>query len=860
MTSGQGVALVVVSHSRALADAAVALASEMLHDRPVNIEVAAGLDDTTFGTDAVRIKEAIERVNGRDGVVVLMDLGSAVLSTELALDLLADPSARDRVILSPAPIVEGLIVAAVAAAGGATRLEVAAEASGALMGKAAHLSVPVETLQTVSEDAPAGEVVAIFSIANQHGLHARPAARLVSEVHGLDASIQLRNLTTGAGPVPASSLSRVATLGALRDHQIEVRASGPQAHEAVDHLLDLARRRFGEPDEPDEPDEPAGIPVPPAGIPMPSTSSPLTGPLPASPGIAIGPVRKLTATSLEIDKDAIGDPTSEWCRIEESVAQVRREIEHVRLLTAREVGPDEASIFDAHLALLADAEMLNDVKARIGAGAGAPAAWAACLADVQRQWAQLPDPYLSQRAEDVEAVAQQVLRALTGATSWQALAEGVLVARDLTPADAAGLDPTLVSGVVLAYGSPSSHAAILARARNIPLVVAAGREVLNVPEGTRIIIDGGSGELHIDPSPDVLEQFQRRASELAERRARDLARAQEPTVSRDGVSFAVAANLASVADARSALAAGADGAGLVRTEFLFLERSTAPDEAEQEAEYAAIAEAMGGRRITLRTLDVGGDKPLPYLPMPFEQNPFLGLRGIRLSLDRRDLLQEQLVAVCRTARSSPVSVMFPMISTIGELLEAKKVLSDAAGSSGLPPDLRLGMMVEVPAAALKIESFLPHLDFVSIGTNDLTQYTLAAERGNAAVASVSDALDPGVLQLIHRVCQAAHGRVDVAVCGEAASDELAIPVLVGLGVRELSVAPYAVPGVKASLRELDVERCGIMAAEALTLAGPDDVRKLVLAMLSATSGELLPPTVDLPQYRDVPNLPLPPMR
>jgi len=844
--SGQGVALVVVSHSRALADAAVALASEMLHDRPVNIEVAAGLDDTTFGTDAVRIKEAIERVDGPDGVVVLMDLGSAVLSTELALDLLADPSARDRVILSPAPIVEGLIVAAVAAAGGAGRVEVAAEASGALMGKAAHLSVPVETLQTVSEDASAGEVVAVFSIVNQHGLHARPAARLVSEVRGLDASIQLRNLTTGAGPVPASSLSRVATLGALRDHQIEVRAVGPQAQEAVDHLLDLARRRFGE----------AGDP---AGIPTPPTSSPLPGPLPASPGIGIGPVRQLTATPLEIDKDPIGDPTSEWRRIEESVAQVSHEIENVRLLTAREVGPEQASIFDAHLALLADAEILNDVKAKIGAGAGAPAAWAACLADVQRQWAQLPDPYLRERAEDVEAVAQQVLRTLTGATSRQVL-EGVLVARDLTPADAAGLDPALVSGVVLAYGSPSSHAAILARARNIPLVVAAGREVLNVPEGTRIIIDGGSGELHVDPAPDVLEQFQRRASELAERRASDLARAGEPTVSRDGVSFAVAANLASVADARSALAAGADGAGLVRTEFLFLERSTAPDVAEQEAEYAAIADAMGGRRITLRTLDVGGDKPLPYLPMPFEQNPFLGLRGIRLSLDRRDLLREQLVAVCRTARSSPVSVMFPMISTIGELLEAKKVLFDAAGSSGLPPDLRLGMMVEVPAAALKIESFLPHLDFVSIGTNDLTQYTLAAERGNAAVASVSDALDPGVLQLIHRVCQAARGRVDVAVCGEAASDELAIPVLVGLGVRELSVAPYAVPGVKASLRELDVERCGIMAAEALTLAGPDDVRKLVLAMLSATSGELLPPTVDLPQYRDVPNLPLSPMR
>jgi phosphocarrier protein FPr len=823
MADQQSVGLVVVSHSRTLAHAAVALASEMLHGRPVNIEVAAGLDDTTFGTDAVLIKEAIERVDGPAGVVVLMDLGSAVLSAELALDLLADPSARDRVILSAAPIVEGLIVAAVAAAGGAGRVEVAAEARGALMGKAAHLAVPLETVETGLAQEIADEVVAVFSVANQHGLHARPAARLVSEVRGMDASVQLRNLTTGAGPVPASSLSRVATLGAMRDHRVEVRAVGPQAQEAVDHLLTLAGRRFDEPVEADS-------------MPAPPGSSSRTGPLPASPGIAIGPARRLNNTPIEFEQDGVGDPASEWRRIVESVAEVRREIEHVRVLTARDVGAEEASIFDAHLTLLADSEMLADVKGRIGMGVGAPSAWAGCLADVERQWAELPDPYLSERAQDVHAVGQQVLRALTGASAQRTLAEGILVARDLTPADAAGLDAGLVSGVVLAYGSPSSHAAILARARDIPLVVAAGREVLDVPEGTRIIIDGRSGELHIDPAPDVLEHFQRRASELAERRAQELALAEQPTVSRDRVSFAVEANLGSVADARSALAAGADAAGLVRTEFLFLERRTAPDQSEQQEEYAAIAEAMGGRRITLRTLDVGGDKPLPYLAVPFEHNPFLGLRGIRLSLDRRDLLREQLVAICQTARSSPVSVMFPMVSTIGELLEARQILSDAAGPSGLPADLRVGMMVEVPAAALKIESFLPHLDFVSIGTNDLTQYTLAAERGNAAVASVSDALDPGVLQLIHRVAQAAYGRVDVAVCGEAASDELAIPVLVGLGVRELSVAPYAVPRVKASIRELDVEQCRKMAEEALTLASPDDVRKLVLAMLSATSG------------------------
>jgi phosphoenolpyruvate-protein phosphotransferase/dihydroxyacetone kinase phosphotransfer subunit len=824
LSTTDGVGLVVVSHSRVLARAAVALAAEMLHGRPMRIEVAAGLDDTTFGTDAVSIKEAIERVDGPAGVVVLMDLGSAVLSAELALDLIADASIRDRVILSAAPIVEGLIVAAVAAAGGANRAEVAAEARGALLGKAAHLSSPTEDAAPELSPVSADEVVGVFSIENPHGLHARPAARLVSELGGLDASVALRNLTNGAGPVPASSLSRVATLAALRGHEVEVRATGPQAHEAVEHLLTLAKRRF---DEPVEGTGPERLPAP--------TPAP-RGPLAASPGIAIGPVRRLTTVPVDIDEAPSGEPSAEWRRIVESVAAVRREIEHVRVLTSRDVGAEEASIFDAHLSLLADAEMLADVKARIGTGSGAVAAWAGCLADVEGVWAGLPDPYLRERAEDIHAVSDQVLRALTGEPARQTVAEGVLVARDLTPAEAAGLDADLVLGVVLAQGSPTSHAAILARARDIPLVVAAGRDVLAVPEGTTIILDGGSGELRIDPSPELLADFRRRAADLERRRAQQLALAEQPALSRDGALIAVAANVGSVADARSSLAAGADGAGLVRTEFLFLGRDTAPGLDEQQADYDAIAEAMDGRRITLRTLDVGGDKPLPYLQMPFEANPFLGRRGVRLSLDHRDLLREQLVAVCRTALRFPTSVMFPMVSTLGELLDARQVLADAAGPSGLPDGLRVGMMVEIPAAALKIETFLPYLDFVSIGTNDLTQYTLAAERGNSAVAALSDALDPGVLRLIDHVCRAAVGRVDVAVCGEAASDELAIPVLVGLGVRELSVSPYAVPRVKATVRELDVGRCLALAEQSLTLAGADEVRKLVLAMFSAATG------------------------
>jgi phosphocarrier protein FPr len=823
----QNVGLVVVSHSRVLARAAMALAAEMLHGRPVTMEMAAGLDETTFGTDAVSIKEAIERADGTGGVVVLMDLGSAVLSADLALDLLADPSVRDRVTLSPAPIVEGLIVAAVAAAGGASRAEVAAEARGALMGKTAQLSSPADS----DKPEPAGiaddEVVGVFCVENLHGLHARPAARLVSEVRALDAAVQLRNLTTGAGPVPGNSLSRVATLAAVLGHHVEVRASGPQAAEAVEHLLTLAKRRFDEPADAVS-DEPG----------LAAATSP-NGPLPASPGIAIGPVRRLTTAPVSVRDVPAGEPAAEWRHIVESLAAVRREIEQVRVLTTRDAGAAEASIFDAHLSLLADAEMLAGVKARINAGAGAIAAWAGCLTDVERQWAALPDAYLRQRAEDVRAVSDQVLRALTGEPARQAMAEGVLVARDLTPAETAGLDADLVTGIVLAQGSPTSHAAILARARNIPGVVAAGYNVLNVPEGTTIILDGSSGELHVDPSPELLEEFRQRAAALAQRQAEQLALAAQPAESRDGSLVIVAANLGSVADARTAVAAGADGAGLVRTEFLFLGRDSAPNVEEQQAEYDAIAGAMAGRRVTLRTLDVGGDKPVAYLPMPVEANPFLGRRGIRLSLDHRELLRDQLVAICRTARRFPASVMFPMVSTLAELREARQILMDAAGSAGfagLPENLRVGIMVEVPAAALKIETFLPHVDFVSIGTNDLSQYTLAAERGNGSVAALSDALDPAVLQLVQHVCRAADGRVTVSVCGEAASDELSIPVLVGLGVRELSVSPNAVPRVKASIRQLDVSRCNEVARRAVTLDSAEEVRKLVLTRLAGTVG------------------------
>jgi phosphoenolpyruvate-protein phosphotransferase/dihydroxyacetone kinase phosphotransfer subunit len=819
-----GVGIVVVSHSRALATAAVALAAEMLGGSEPRIAIAAGLDETTFGTDAVQIATAIGQVDGDAGVVVLMDLGSAVLSAELALDLLEDAAVRDRVLLSPAPLVEGLVVAAVVAAGGGSRQEVAAEARSALLGKAAQLAPEDTAGAEAVDDGP--PIVATFTVDNPHGLHARPAARLVGEVRRLDAAVTVRNVTTGSGPVPAGSLSRVATLGALRGHVVEVAASGSQAQAVLDHVLALARRRF------DETDDAAAT----AGSARPSVEQPPGTPLPAAPGIGIGPARRLTVAGIVVDDFPSGPPAVEWRRLVEAVADVRRDIEQLRTSAMHDAGAEEAGIFDAHLLLLDDDELVGEAKARVEGGASAAGAWAASAAAVEQQWAALPDPYLRARAADVRAVAEQVLRDLAGEVAVPlVVVDGVLVAQDLTPAQAAVLDTERVRAVVLAGGSATSHASIVIRSLGIPAVVAAGPAVLEIPEGTLLIVDGTAGRVIVDPAEDVLEEYGREMTRLGELRARNVGEAVQPALTGDGVLIEVTSNVGSVADARAAVAAGADGAGLVRTEFLFLDRDRPPSGDEQEHDYRAMAEAFGGRPVTIRTLDVGGDKPLRYLRQDPEANPFLGQRGLRLSLARPDLLTEQLGAICRVARTAPVKVMFPMVTTVDELLTARRLLEDAAGPGGLPPSLRIGMMVEVPATALNIEAFLPHVDFVSIGTNDLTQYTLAVERGNAAVASLADPLDPAVLRLVAEVGRRSAGRATVSVCGEVASDPPAVPVLLGLGVTELSVSPAAVPAVKAAVRELDLHSCADLAERCLQAGSAAEVRRLV-----AEAGDVLP--------------------
>jgi len=635
----------------------------------------------------------------------------------------------------------------------------------------------------------------------------------------LDAQVDLRNRTTDSAWVPASSLSKVATLGALYGHEVEVRVGGNQAREALDHVLTLAARGF---DEPGAAADPAG-PSAAAAIAPPGT------PLAASPGVGIGPAASLRGARLQIADDRAADAAVEWRRLKESIAAVRRNVQRVRARTAREIGESDAAIFDAHLLLLDDADLLADVRTRVDGGQAAAPAWSAAVERVGAELAAIPDPYLQARAADVESVGEAVLRELLGLSAVDALPGGVLIAADLTPTEAAELDRSRVDAVVLAFGSPTAHASILLRGRGVPAVVGAGAGVLRIADGTVVAVDGTRGEVVVDPAPDVQASFRARAVELAEQQRLALAGAQSSALTRDGVEIMVGANVGSVEDARTAAASGADLAGLVRTEFLFLGRAHAPDVDEQEQTYREIADALGGRRITLRTLDVGGDKPLGYLPMPTEANPFLGVRGIRLSLARPQLLADQLLAIVRVAHDVPVSVMFPMISRLDELIRARQLLDDAIkrGGRGEPADLHVGIMVEVPATALKAATFAPHVDFLSIGTNDLTQYTLAAERGNEALADIGDHFDPGVLQLVGAVCRGAGPRTLVAVCGELAADQRATGLLVGFGIRELSIAPRAIPMIKHAVRRVHSGQATGLATAAAKAPDADAVRALV---------------------------------
>ncbi len=810
------VGLVIVSHSAALAEGVCELAREMGGGK-VPIEPAGGMEDGAMGTDAQRVLEAVERVRSPDGVLVLMDLGSALMSAEMATEMLAQEGGEIR--LSEAPLVEGAVAAAALAGAGGSLDEVAREARGALRMKSEQLDTeagaPSEEEPSGGDDGPAQELR--LRVRNRLGLHARPAARFVSAVGGLDARVEVTNASGERGPADGRSLTGLATLAVGQGDEIVVRARGPQSAEALAALEALAAENFGDADDGggEEPAPETAEPAAPAGAP--AAGARLQG-VPASPGIAIGPARRLQAQAPVVDDDAPrGSPAEERARLDDARAAARRELEELRGAVQARGGAEAAEIFSAHALLLDDAAITDPALRMIDEGAGAARAWQAASAEAAEAFRALDDVYLRERAVDVEDVARRVLVQLGCSAPTGALqGPGIVVAAEVTPGEAAGLDPGDARAIATARGGATAHAAILARALGIPAVVGLGDALLAVAEGTELVLDGEAGVVEVDPGEEVVAERRARRDAAAEERRALEARAAEPGAMGDGRRVEVFANLGSAAEAERAVEQGAEGVGLLRTEFLFLDRATPPDEDEQVAVLTEIARALDGRPVVVRTLDAGADKPLPFVDQEPEENPFLGRRGIRLSLAEPELFRTQLRAVLRAAAEHPLKLMFPMVATLDELARALELLAEARADLGSDAELEVGVMVEVPALALEAERFAPEVDFFSVGTNDLAQYTMAAERGNAALAGLLDDSLAPVLALIANVVEAAeaHGRW-VGVCGELAGQPEAAVLLAGLGVRELSMAASRIPAVKAALRETDMEAAAAAARRAL---------------------------------------------
>src|SRR5256885_2928493 len=630
----------------------------------VKLELAGGLaEEGALGTDAVRVMEAIGRADSGDGVLVLMDLGSAVLSAETALDFLT-PEQRESVLLCEAPLVEGAVAAAVAARLGEPLAEVAKEARGGLQGKVAQLGAGEPAAPgPAGTSAPLEEGLTLrLDIRNPLGLHARPAARFVQTAAGFDANVQVMNLTSGRGPASGRSLNGLATLGIRQGHEILVSAHGPQAAAALDALAALAKRDFDEQAAPATPPTPVAPPAAPA-----DAGQALTG-LPGAPGIVSGPARHFRPLDPRIPTSSVGDPEAEWEALTRALEQVRTEIRTARESVAARAGDYSAAIFDAHLLFLDDEALLGPARHAIfDDGKNAAEAWHEAAEAVADDYRALDVEYLQVRAEGLTGVARQVVAALTGVAATGTLsAPGIVVAAGLTPADTASLDRDLALGIAATAGSPTSHSAILARSLGIPAAVGLGEGLLSVPEGAELLLDGDAGTAHVDPDAQLAAEYKRRSAQRKQAAQSGRAAAAEPAVTLDGRRIEVVANIGSPDDVPAAIENGAEGVGLLRTEFLFLERDSMPSEDEQVAAYTSVAKGLQGRPLILRTLDVGADKPLLYLQLEHEANPFLGVRGIRLALEQPELLETQLRAGLRTAAEYPLKVMFPMVATLEE--------------------------------------------------------------------------------------------------------------------------------------------------------------------------------------------------
>lgn len=665
-----------------------------------------------------------------------------------------------------------------------------------------------------TEELGGPEVHGHVRVAHRGGLHARPAALIRQTAQGFKSQSQLHFAGKSA---PCNSLIGLMGLAIGEQDEVQVSCQGPDAQAALQALLTALATALPE-------DHHAAAPVAAAPRNRPAEAGVLHG-VCAAPGLVGGPLFRLNAISLPADAGN-HHPEQQLQTLDTALNQVRSEIDSTLVQAKKQRNADEEAIFAAHLALLEDPALLDAAQQSIETGTAATHAWSQSI-DAQCEVLQnTGSPLLAERANDLRDLKQRVLRALLGeAWHYDVPAGAIVAAHELTPSDLLQLSAQGVAGLCMAEGGATSHVAILARGKGLPCVVALGSALLDQAQGLSVVLDADGGRLELTPNAERLAEVQQAQIDRQQRRDAQQAQAHLPAETRNGVSIEVVANVASSHEAADAFANGADGVGLLRTEFLFVDRQTAPDVEEQRAAYQAVIDAMGDKSVIIRTIDVGGDKQLDYLPLPVEANPVLGLRGIRLAQARPEILDQQLRALLQVSPLQRCRILLPMVTEVEELLHIRQRVDALCLELGISQRPEIGVMIEVPAAALQAEQLAEHADFLSVGTNDLSQYTLAMDRDHAGLAARVDALHPALLRLIAMTCEGAavHKRW-VGVCGALASEPLATPVLIGLGVTELSVSPVQIGEIKDRVRQLHEAECQRLARELLKLSSAAAVR------------------------------------
>ncbi|GHE21531.1 phosphoenolpyruvate--protein phosphotransferase [Halomonas urumqiensis] len=671
-------------------------------------------------------------------------------------------------------------------------------------------------------------------VLNAHGLHARPAKQLVQVARAQGVAIRVRLAEGGGAAVLATSLTKVIGLGARRGQPLlfsidDQSVDSDTASRALQAVCKAVTEGLGEKVLPFDESREHHTPEPDTHVEPLPTDEPFAA-VAASPGLAIAPVFVMRTPRFEYPERAAA-PTEQMRRLDQAIQEGTEQLE---ALVQEARGGEVAQILSMHEEMLGDPELHQAAREGISEGASAEAAWWNAIETAAHAQEMLADRLLAERAADLRDVGRRVLGILCQVElPTPPDAPYILVMDDVGPSDVARLDTTRVRGLLTARGGATAHSAILARALGIPAVVGAGPRVLTLDNGTPLILDGERGRITPAPSAERLASAEQRLADHRRREADAWEARHEPARTRDGHRVEVAANLGNTAHAQDAVDRGAEGVGLLRTEFVFMAHAEAPDLDTQIEEYREAMDALAGRPLVARTLDVGGDKPLPYWPVPKEDNPFLGLRGIRLALTRPEVLETQLRALLMAGAASdgqprPLRIMLPMVKDIAEFRAARAILDrllDEIPEAQRSIDVQMGVMIEIPSAALLAPSLAAEVDFFSVGTNDLTQYTLAIDRGHPELAAQSDGLHPAVLKLIEMTVSAAHAQGKwVGVCGELASDAAAVPVLVGLGVDELSVSARQVPLVKARMREFDLPEAREQARLALSQPTAEAVR------------------------------------